>query len=140
MRTPEEVEYRAAALRCGDNDMTYDMLMEYANLLREQAKGAQGEAVAEVYEHPNYNYGPIPRMRTYVRFLGVSLPTGTKLYTKPRAAVPDDRLQKAIDALLWVNEEVWPLAHGLTCRETLKKRFRELPDLIEYLAKHKQQE
>lgn len=71
-----------------------------------------------------------PEERAMLERIGVANPAPP---ASP-AGVPDDRLQKAIGALLWINEEVWPLVHGLTCRETLRKRFRELPNLIDYLA------
>lgn len=47
--TAEEVEFRAAALRCGNNDMTCDMLMDYAALLREReaAKSLVTDAVVD---------------------------------------------------------------------------------------------
>jgi hypothetical protein len=34
------------------------------------------------------------------------------------------------DEILWVIEDVWPIVHGLTCRETLRKRFKRLPDIL----------
>lgn len=32
--------------------------------------------------------------------------------------------------LLWIIEEVWPLVHGLTSRQTLKARFLRLNDFM----------
>lgn len=40
----------------------------------------------------------------------------------------------AIAALLRINEEVWPLVHGLTSRYTLRAFMRTLPDVIDTLA------
>lgn len=45
--------------------------------------------------------------------------------------IPKDELIKRLKGeLLWVWSELWPLVHGLTCRETLRERFRQLPDWL----------
>ena len=40
--TAEEVEFRAAAVRCGENDITANMLRDYAALLRERESAKAG--------------------------------------------------------------------------------------------------
>lgn len=40
----------------------------------------------------------------------------------------DNKLLKS--TLMWVYTEVWPLVHGLTSRETLKKKFLTIPNII----------
>lgn len=43
---------------------------------------------------------------------------------------PPERHQELIGELLWINEDVWPLVHRLTSRQTVRDRFRRLGDFI----------
>ncbi len=43
---------------------------------------------------------------------------------------PPERTRELVSALLRINEEVWPLVHGLTRRQTLRDFMRTLPDII----------
>lgn len=43
---------------------------------------------------------------------------------------PPERTQELVGALLRINEDVWPLVHGLTHRQTLRDFMRTLPDII----------
>ena len=45
-------------------------------------------------------------------------------------AKKDARIKELLGELLWINEDVWPLVHMLTSRETVRARFRRLPDII----------
>lgn len=42
---------------------------------------------------------------------------------------PPERTRELIDTLLRINCDVWPLVHGLTCRDTLRQFMRTLPDI-----------
>lgn len=126
------------------------MLREYAAHLARQSGGVGGSdelpddirvPLDEVRADLGYLFGRVAADGSFmqaavdsVRLKLDKVRAALQSVRPPVGVVSDDRLQKAIGALLWINEEVWPLVHELTSRETLRKRFRELPSLIEYLA------
>lgn len=92
--TPNEIDVMA------DNpsllERERNALKEYASLLREQAKGAQGEAVGEI------DWGEDGAFAEF--YPDRDLPLGAKLYTAPRADVPDGMTPVPTDELSRLGE------------------------------------
>lgn len=96
----------------------------------EAALAAQGqcEAVAEVYEYPRDHHEPVPRMLTGIRFTGMPLPIGTKLYAAPAAppaGVPDARIIDLAERLV---------ASGPKAAHVSTSECHEISDFILSLA------